>query len=70
MVDRLPRQPGVLVALGRRRTRYKFASVLGRIMAELGARRGDAVGAASSSAFRIDRPILLEADAGRRPWMV
>lgn len=60
VVDRLPEHPGVLVALAAAHG-YKFASVLGRVLAEL------AVDGATRSAreierFRIDRPILLEAN--------
>lgn len=67
VVDRLPGLPSVVVLLGAGHG-YKFASVLGRIAAEL------AVGGASPSAgeldrFRIDRPLLLEADPPTS-WMV
>ena len=67
VVDRVPEAPGIIVALGAAHG-FKFASVLGRIMAEL------LVDGASPSAgdldrFRIDRPILLEADPATS-WMV
>jgi sarcosine oxidase len=67
VVDRLPEAPGVTVALGAAHG-FKFASVLGRIMAEL------LVDGATPSAddldrFRIDRPILLEVDPATS-WMV
>ena len=59
VVDRLPDAPNVLVALGAAHG-FKYASVLGRVLAELAIDGGDAVRGARSSAFRIDRPILLE----------
>ena len=62
MVDRLPDQPGVVVALGAGHG-FKFASVLGRIAAELGA-DGTTPSAPELGAFRIDRPILLETRSG------
>ena len=60
VVDRLPDHPGVLVALGAAHA-YKFASVLGRILAEL-AIDGTTPSAAEIERFRVDRPILLEAN--------
>jgi sarcosine oxidase len=60
VVDRLPDHPGVLVALGAAHA-YKFASVLGRVLAELAA-DGETASAAEIERFRIDRPILLEAN--------
>jgi sarcosine oxidase len=60
VVDRLPEHPGVLVALGAAHG-FKFASVLGRILAELIA-DGETPSAAEIERFRIDRPILLEAN--------
>jgi sarcosine oxidase len=60
VLDRLPDHPNVLVALGAAHA-FKFASVLGRILAELVA-HGSTPSAAEIEAFRIDRPILLEAD--------
>ena len=60
VVDRLPDHPGVLVALGAAHA-YKFASVLGRILAELVV-EGETLSAAEIDRFRIDRPILLEAN--------
>ena len=47
----------MLVALGSAHA-YKFASVIGRIMAELGIDGADAVRAREIEAFRIDRPAL------------
>jgi sarcosine oxidase len=67
VVDRLPDQPGVIVALGAGHG-FKFASVLGRITAEL-ATDGTTPSAPDVEAFRIDRPILLEA-APATSWMV
>jgi sarcosine oxidase len=58
VIDRLPDQPGVLVALGAAHA-YKFASVIGRILAEL-AVDGATPSAGEIERFRIDRPILLE----------
>jgi sarcosine oxidase len=58
VVDRLPDHPGVLVALGAAHA-FKFASVLGRILAEL-AVDGETPSAGDIGAFRVDRPILLE----------
>jgi monomeric sarcosine oxidase len=60
VVDRLPDHPGVLVALGAAHG-YKFASVLGRILGEL-AVDGETPSAGEIGGFRIDRPILLEAN--------
>ncbi len=67
VVDRLPDAPQVLVALGAAHA-YKFASVLGRILAEL-AIDGTTPSHAEIEAFRIDRPILLEANP-TASWMV
>jgi sarcosine oxidase len=67
VVDRLPEAPNVLVALGAAHA-YKFASVLGRILAEL-ATDGATPSAAEIAGFRIDRPILLEAEPPVS-WMV
>lgn len=58
VLDRLPDHPGVLMALGAAHA-YKFASVLGRILAEL-AVDGSTPSAADIERFRVDRPILLE----------
>jgi sarcosine oxidase len=58
VLDRLLDHPSVLVALGAAHG-FKFASLFGRIIAELmtdGATRSDI------SQFRIDRPILLQDD--------
>jgi sarcosine oxidase len=60
VLDRLPDQPAVLVALGAAHA-FKFASVLGRILAEL-AVDGATQSASEIERFRIDRPILLEDD--------
>jgi sarcosine oxidase len=67
VVDRLPDAPEILVGLGAAHA-YKFASVLGRILAEL-ALDGRTASAAEIEAFRVNRPILLEADPATR-WMV
>ncbi len=67
VVDRLPGQPGVIVALGAGHG-FKFASVLGRITAEL-AVDGSTPSAPELDAFRIDRPILLEAHPATS-WLV
>ena len=60
VVDRLPDVPGVVVALGAAHA-FKFASVLGQVLAELVV-DGRTVSAAEIAGFRIDRPILLEAN--------
>ena len=60
VIDRLPDHPGVLVALGAAHA-FKFASVLGRILAELVA-DGDSPSAGELGRFAVDRPILLEAN--------
>ena len=60
VVDRLPDVPGVVVLLGAAHA-YKFASVLGRIAAELVV-DGSTPSAAEIAAFTVDRPILLEAN--------
>ncbi len=67
VVDRLPDQPGVAVVLGAGHG-FKFASVLGRIAAELSV-DGMTPSAPELEAFRIDRPILLEEDPATS-WMV
>jgi sarcosine oxidase len=67
VVDRLPEAPGVVVALGAAHG-FKFASVLGRIMAEMGL-DGETPSGPDLERFRIDRPILLEADP-LNSWMV
>ena len=59
VVDAVPGHPNVTVCLGSAHA-YKFASALGRIMAELAA-DGITPAAADLEAFRIDRPILREA---------
>ena len=60
VLDRLPDHPNVFVALGAAHG-YKFASVFGRILAEL-AIDGATPSAPEIEGFRIDRPILLEED--------
>jgi sarcosine oxidase len=60
VVDRLPEAPGVLVALGAAHA-FKFASVLGQVLGEL-AVDGSTPSAGEIERFRIDRPILLEAN--------
>jgi sarcosine oxidase len=67
VVDRLADHPGVVVALGAGHG-FKFASVLGRITAELSI-GGGSPSAPELEAFRIDRPILLETDPATS-WMV
>jgi sarcosine oxidase len=67
VVDRLPGVPGVVIALGAAHG-FKFASVLGRILAELSV-NGSTPSAADLTRFHIDRPILLEADPPTS-WMV
>ena len=58
VIDRLPDHPGVVMALGVGHG-YKFASVIGRILAEL-AIDGATPSAGEIGAFRVDRPLLLE----------
>jgi sarcosine oxidase len=60
LVDRLTDHPGVLVVLGAAHA-YKYASVLGRILAELIV-DGSTPSQADIEGFRIDRAILLEAN--------
>jgi sarcosine oxidase len=67
VVDRLPEAPGVAVALGAAHG-FKFASVLGRVLAELLV-DGSTPSAPDLEGFAIDRPILLEADPATS-WMV
>jgi sarcosine oxidase len=67
VVDRLPDAPGVAVALGAAHG-FKFASVLGKILAEL-TLTGETPSAPDLERFRIDRPILLERDPATS-WMV
>jgi sarcosine oxidase len=67
VVDRVPEAPGVLVALGAAHG-FKYASVLGRILAEL-ALDGSTPSQPELERFRIDRPILLETDPPTS-WMV
>ena len=58
VVDRVPDAPYVFVALGAAHG-FKYASVLGRVLAEL-AVDGATPSASEISRFTIDRPILLE----------
>ena len=67
VVDRLPGQPGVVVGLGAAHG-FKFASVIGRILAELST-DGATPSAPELGSFRIDRPILLET-APATSWMI
>jgi sarcosine oxidase len=67
VIDRLPELPSVVVVLGAGHG-YKFASVLGRVAAELSV-DGVTPSAGELEAFRIDRPILLEPDPPTT-WMV
>jgi sarcosine oxidase len=67
VVDRVPDAPGVVVGLGAGHG-FKFASVLGRVLAEL-ALDGSSPSDGELGAFRIDRPILLEDDPPTS-WMV
>jgi sarcosine oxidase len=67
VVDRVPEAPGVTVLLGAAHG-FKFASVLGRVAAEL-AFDGTTASALELERFRIDRPILLEAEPATS-WMV
>jgi sarcosine oxidase len=64
VVDAVPGHPTILVAQGAAHA-YKFASVLGRILAEL-AVDGATPSAGELEAFRIDRPVLLEAEPEAR----
>ena len=65
VVDRLPDAPGVVVGLGAAHG-FKFASVMGRILVEL-ALDGASPSDPDLAAFRIDRPLLLEADPPLTP---
>jgi sarcosine oxidase len=60
VVDRLPEAPGVALALGAGHG-FKYASVLGRILAELTV-DGSTPSAGEIGAFGIDRPIFSEID--------
>jgi sarcosine oxidase len=64
VVDRLPEAPPVTVLLGAAHG-FKFASVLGRIAAEL-AIDGSTPSEREIDGFRIDRPILTERSPKRR----
>jgi sarcosine oxidase len=63
VVDRVPDHPGVIVLLGAAHG-FKYASVLGRIAAELVA-DGVTPSAPELEAFRIDRPVLRAANPVR-----
>ena len=65
VLDRLPDAPGVVVGLGAAHG-FKYASVIGRILAEL-ALDGGTPSSGEIGAFRIDRPALLDQDAVARP---
>ncbi len=67
VVDRLPEVPGVVVGLGAGHG-FKFASVLGRILAELSS-SGTTPSESELARFKIDRPILQEADPPTS-WMI
>ncbi len=67
VVDRVPELPAVVVVLGAGHG-YKFASVLGRIAAELSV-DGATASAGELEAFRIDRGLLLEQNPPTS-WMV
>ena len=67
VVDRLPGLPGVTVGLGAAHG-FKFASVLGRVLAELLV-AGTSPSEPDISRFRVDRPILL-VDHPATSWMV
>lgn len=67
VVDRLPDQPGVVVALGAAHG-FKYASVIGRILAELSV-DGTTPSAPDLERFRIDRALLLQEDPPTS-WMV
>ena len=67
VVDRVPGAPGVIVGLGAGHG-FKFASVLGRVLVEL-ALDGGSPSDGELTAFRIDRPILLERDPATS-WLV
>jgi sarcosine oxidase len=60
VVDRVPGIAEIVVMLGAAHG-YKFASVLGRIAAELVC-DGSTASAADLESFRIDRPVLRAAD--------
>ncbi|HKG57865.1 MAG TPA: FAD-dependent oxidoreductase, partial [Candidatus Limnocylindrales bacterium] len=60
VLDRLPEQPNVIVALGAAHG-FKYASLFGRVAAELIA-DGATPSARDIAGFTIDRPILLDED--------
>jgi sarcosine oxidase len=57
VLDRVPDHPGVVVALGAAHA-YKFAAVLGTILAELALDPARGAPVARLAGFRIDRPAL------------
>lgn len=61
VIDRLPSHPDVLLAIGAGHA-YKFASVIGRVLAELAL---DGVTQSDIDAFRFARPVLHMADPPR-----
>jgi sarcosine oxidase len=65
VLDRLPASPGVVVGLGAAHG-FKYASVIGRILAEL-ALDGSTPSDGEIGAFGIDRAALLDPDAVARP---
>ena len=65
VIDRLPDAPGVVVGLGAAHG-FKYASVIGRILAEL-ALDGRSPSDGEIGAFRIDRPALRDPNAVARP---
>ncbi len=64
IIDAVPGHPNVLVALGAAHA-FKFASLIGRTLAELATGRHPAI---DLGPFRIDRPVLHMADPPRA-WM-
>ena len=64
VIDAVPGHPNILVALGAAHA-FKFASLIGRTLAELATERSTAV---DLTPFRIDRPSLTLADPPRA-WM-
>jgi sarcosine oxidase len=65
VIDAVPGHPNVVVALGAAHG-FKFASLIGRILADLAV---DGRSDDDLEPFRIDRPILTMADPPTR-WMV
>ena len=58
VIDRIPEHPGIVVCQGAAHA-FKFASLIGRIAADLATDRTPEV---DISAFSLDRPSLYEAD--------